>query len=711
MKHLSCITVALVFLSLAFKPGDPVKSKTTYSKKIDSLVEQMTLEEEIAFLHGNGTFFSAGLERLNIPELHYADGPLGIREELERTSWNSLKLTTDSATFFPNGSALAATWNPDLIYNYGKAMGEEARARNKDILLAPAINITRTPLGGRTYEYMSEDPYLNSRLVVASVKGIQSQNVAACIKHFAVNNQETARGSVNVMVDERALREIYLPAFKAGVMEANSYTVMAAYNKVRGQYCAENDYLLNKILRDEWSFKGFVMSDWGGTHSTVASAKNGLDVEMGSRGAFNTWYFAKPLLDSVKAGLVDKTIIDEKVRRILWVMMQTSMSKNRPVGSINTPAHNKVVYDIASEAIVLLKNDKNLLPLKASAYKNIAVIGDNATHKFATGGFGAGVKAQHEVTSIEGLKSRLGTSTNIVYAQGYKWGRNVTAVDTALMQQAVAAAKSADAAILFVGANRDYETEGTDRKTLQLPYGQQSLITAVTNANPNTIVVLIGGAPYDINEIKRANHTIVFSWFNGSEGGNALADVLIGKVNPSGKLPFTFPKAIEESPAHALQTFPGTNGIATYKEGILVGYRWFDTKNIEPLYPFGYGLSYTSFTYTPLVTDKKTYSKGQQIKASLKVRNTGKVAGKETVQLYVSMEKSAVPRAQKELKAFKKVIIAPGKDADVNLTINVDDLSYFDEPTMKWKLEPGTYKLFAGSSSRDIRQVATIQIN
>jgi beta-glucosidase len=359
---------------------------------------------------------------------------------------------------------------------------------------------------------------------------------------------------------------------------------------------------------------------------------------------------------------------------------------------------------------VLLKNDKHLLPLKANGYKTIAVIGDNATHKFATGGFGAGVKAKYEVTSLEGLQSRLGNAAAITFAQGYKATRNSTTADTALIQQAVITAKNAELVILTVGANRDYETEGTDRKTLQLPYGQQQLITAVTNANPNTIVVLIGGAPYDINEMKSANHTIVFSWFNGSEGGNALADVLTGKVNPSGKLPFTFPKTLEESPAHALQTFPGTNGTAEYKEGILVGYRWYDTKNIEPLYPFGYGLSYTSFGYAPLTTDKKIYSKGQKINMSLKIKNTGKLAGKENVQLYISKGQSAVPRAQKELKAFKKIMVLPGKESTVNFSIDVNDLAYFDEASMSWKVEPGEYKLQAASSSKDIRQVSTIQI-
>jgi beta-glucosidase len=568
-------------------------------------------------------------------------------------------------------------------------MAEEARLRGKNVILAPAFNICRTPLCGRTYEYYSEDPFLNSRLAVQSVQGIQSQHVAACVKHYAVNNQEIERGRVSVDIDERALREIYLPAFKAAITEGKAWTIMSAYNKLRGVYCSENDYLLKKILKGEWGFKGIVISDWGGTHSTVAAANNGLDLEMGSNPPYNTYYFADKLLDSVKAGKVSVKVIDEKVHRILWVLYHTDMSANLPKGSINTPAHSKTAYDIAAESIVLLKNDKHLLPLNTSAIKSLAVIGDNATHTFHLGGFGAGVKAKYEVTALAGLKNRLGKTIDIKFAQGYsgayKVGSNpVFKPDQALIDQAVATAKSTDMAILFVGGNRDYESESQDRKNLSLPFAEQALADAVTAANPNTIVVVVGGAPYDIGKIKENNHTIVWSWYNGSENGNALADVLIGKINPSGKLPFTFPASLKDSPAHALNAYPGKNLKVDYKEGILVGYRWFDTKKIDPLYCFGYGLSYTGFKYSGFYTNKKSYKATDHITATLKVKNTGKYSGKETVQLYVSKEGSVVERADKELKAFKKVNIAVGETATVTLSIPVKDLAYYDVKTRKW---------------------------
>ena len=683
-------------------------------KKIDSLLHLMTLEEKIAMLHGKGTFTSAGAKRLGIPDLTSADGPLGIREEIMNDGWGTAKWTTDSATFFPNGSALAATWNPSLAYRYGESMGEEARARNKDMLLAPAINITRTPLGGRTFEYMSEDPLLNSLLAVSTIKGIQSQSVAACVKHFALNNQETERGVVNVEVGERALREIYLPAFKAAIVDAKSLTIMAAYNKFRGTYCAENDYLLNKILRGEWNFKGLVVSDWGGVHSTIGTGNIGLEIEMGSAGSYDKWYMATPLLEAVKTGQVSIAAIDAKVARILRVMLQTSMKENRPAGELNTPKHYKTSYDIASESIVLLKNDKQLLPLNTAKIKSIAVIGDNATRKFASGGFGAGVKTKYEITALRGLQNRMDKSVSILFAQGYKAKiNNDNTMDTAdptLVNEAVELAKKCDVAILFIGSNRNYEEEGKDRTTLELPFNELTLVNAVTAANPNTIVVVVAAAPYDLNEIKKNNHTIVWSWFNGSEGGNALADVLIGKINPSGKLPFTFPVKLDDSPAHALKTFPGDNQIANYQEGILVGYRWYDTKKVEPLYCFGYGLSYSNFAYSALTSDKKTYNKNDKINVTVKVKNTSPVAGKEIIQLYVSHLKSAALQPEKELRNFQKILIAPGKEETVKMEINVNNLAYFDENSSQWIVEPGTYKLMVGSSSKDIRQTSEIII-
>jgi beta-glucosidase len=698
------------------------KTANSIDAKISDIIKKLTLEEKIAMLHANTLFSSAGVPRLGIPDLTCDDGPLGVRDEV-LPGWGSANLTTDSATFFPNGSALAATWNPDLLYRYGHDMAEEARSRGKHIILAPAFNITRTPLNGRTYEYYSEDPFLNSKLAVQAVKGIQSQHVAACVKHYAVNNQEVERGRVNVVIDERALREIYLPAFKASIIEGNAWTIMSAYNKMRGEYCSENHYLLNTILKDEWKFKGFVMSDWGGTHSTVDAANKGLDVEMGSGEKYNQYFFADKLLDSVKAGKVSMKTIDDKVRRVLWVIYQTSLSSDQSKGRINTPEHSKTVYDIASESIVLLKNDRRMLPLNVSKTKSIAVIGDNATHKFHFGGFGAGVKARYEITPLEGLQNRLGDKVTINFAKGYsgdyrpKGNINVNTetqpADPAMIQDAVDAAKKSDVAILFIGGNRDYESESRDRKDLSLPFDEQSLVDAVTSVNPNTIVVVIGGAPYDISAIKKNNHTIVWSWYNGSENGNALADVLLGKINPSGKLPFTFPASLNESPAHSYgeEVYPGKNHEVVYKEGILVGYRWYDTKNIEPLYPFGYGLSYTNYKYSGIHTNKKVYKANEIITVSLDVQNTGNYSGKETVQLYVSKPNSKVDRAEKELKAFKKILIGKGQTAMINIAIPAKDLAYFDANSMKWIVEPGQYKILAGASSRDIKQTVTVTIS
>ncbi|HEV2353391.1 MAG TPA: glycoside hydrolase family 3 C-terminal domain-containing protein [Puia sp.] len=686
--------------------------------KINATVSKLTLEEKIALLHANSIFGTAGVARLGIPGLMTDDGPLGVREDVKE-GWGSANLTTDSATFFPNGSALAATWNPELAYRYGHDMGEEARARKKYIMLAPAFNIARIPLCGRTYEYYSEDPLLNSELAVEAVKGIQSQDIAACVKHFALNNQEIERGRVSVNVDERALREIYLPAFKASITQGHAWTIMAAYNKLRGVYCSENSYLLTTILKGEWKFKGIVISDWGGTHSTVEAANNGLDLEMGSGPIYDNYFFATKLLDSVKAGRVSMKVIDDKVHRVLWVMYHTTMSAHPPVGKINTPEHSKTAYDIAAESVVLLKNDKHLLPLNIAAVKSIAVIGDNATRTFHLGGFGAGVKAKYEVTALAGLKNRLGDKVAITYAQGYSGAyrpfrrgadQDTGKLDPALLAQAASAAKSSDMAIIFIGGNRDYESEGRDRKDLGLPFHEQDLVDAVTAANPNTIVVVVAGAPYDIGKIKENNSTIVWSWYNGSENGNALADVLLGKVNPSGKLPFTFPARLADCPAHTEDAYPGRNLQVDYTEGILVGYRWYDTRKIEPLYCFGYGLSYTNFEYGTLKTNKTTYRQNEDIVATITLANTGKYAGNETVQLYVRKDGSKVERADKELKGFKKVEVPVGQTVTVRIVIPAKDLAYYDDASGHWVVEPGKYELLAGASSRDIKGTASINV-
>jgi beta-glucosidase len=710
--------------------GQPPKSLTSkYDAQIDKLIAQMTLEEKIGMLHGNSMFANGGVKRLGIPELKMADGPLGVREEISRDNWSAAGWTNDFATYYPASGALAATWNTEMAYTFGNSVGQELRARDKDMLLSPAINIVRTPLGGRTYEYMSEDPFLNKKIAVPLIIGLQNNDVMACVKHFAANNQETNRDIYDVQMDERTLREIYLPTFKAAVTEANAYSIMGAYNKFRGDYLCENDYMLNTILRNEWGFKGVVVSDWAAVHSTVKTLKNGLDIEMGTPTTkFNEFFLADKLIAAVKAGEISEAEINKHVKRILGVLFQVKAmgGKDRVKGSIATEAHYQDAYKIASEAVVLLKNENNTLPLKLDGIKSIAVIGNNATKKNALGGFGAGVKTKREITPLEGLQNRLPASIKINYAEGYlerydkknigKLGDitlngpvTIDQLDPAKLQEAIEAAKNSDMAIVFAGSNRDYETEASDRRNLKLPFGQEELINKVKEANPNTIVIIIAGAPYDIDAIGQKNKVLVWSWFNGSEGGNALADVLLGKINPSGKLPWTMPKNIMDSPAHATNSFPGDKTV-TYSEGILVGYRWFDTKNIEPLYPFGYGLSYTTFAFDDAKTDKKVYTANETISVSITVKNTGKVDGQEVVQLYSSKPDSKITRAAQELKGFQKVAINSGDSCIVPIHIPVKELAYYNVETKKWTVEPGNYTLKLGSSSRDIKKEVVITI-
>jgi beta-glucosidase len=569
---------------------------------------------------------------------------------------------------------------------------------------------------------------LNKKLSVPLIVGLQEKDVMACVKHYAANNQETNRDFVDVQIDERTLREIYLPAFEASVKEAKAYSIMGAYNKFRGEYLCENDYMLNKILRDEWGFKGVVVSDWAAVHSTAKALKNGLDIEMGTPKPFNEFFLADKLIAAVKSGEVSEKEIDLHVKRILRVLFQVKAmgGGERAKGSIATEAHYQDAYKIAAEAIVLLKNDNNALPLKLDGVKSIAVIGNNATKKNALGGFGAGVKTKREVTPLEGLKNRLPSSIKINYAEGYlerydekNKGNlgNITStgpvtidkLDDAKVQEAVEAAKNSDVAIIFAGSNRDYETEASDRRDLHLPFGQEELIRKVTAANPKTIVVMIAGAPFDINEVSQKSSALVWSWFNGSEGGNALADVILGKVNPSGKLPWTMPKQLKDSPAHATNSFPGDKTV-NYAEGILIGYRWFDTKNVAPLYPFGYGLSYTTFALDNAKANKESYAQNDVIEVTVDVKNTGKVDGKEVVQLYTSKSDSKITRAAQELKGFKKAAVKAGGSEKVTIKVPVKELAYYDVASKKWTVEPGKYTIKLGTSSRDIKKEIQVTI-
>lgn len=731
MKKIIGVIACGLFLNAAAVSSQVTdKEKVQMEKRIEKLIKKMTLEEKVGLLHGNSKFYVAGVERLGIPEWSLSDGPHGVRAEINRHDWAYAGWINDSASYFPTGTAFAAAWNSELAYRRGEVLGEEARWRKKDVLLGPGVNIIRSPLCGRNFEYMSEDPYMNSVLAVAYIKGLQSRDVACSVKHFAVNNQETNRTTVDVECSERALREIYLPAFKAAVQEGGALTVMAAYNKFRGEFCAENNYLVCKILRNEWGFDGVYVTDWGAAHSTIPSMEAGLDLEMGTLiDKYEDWYYANPLIEAVKSGKIPMSLVDEKVGDVLRVMIKTNVldpKKRFGPGSMNTKEHQQATYDAAAEAIVLLKNQNNLLPLDFSSIKSLAVIGDNATRKHSNGGLSSEIKAVYEVTPLEALRAKWGDKVDIRFAQGYEKlstfveGSNngqssgtfssKTQESDALLKEAVEVARTSDVALLVCGLNHDYDTESFDRLNMDIPYGQVELIQEVVKANPRTIVVMIAGSPLNMAAVDICSPAIVWAWFNGMEGGNALVDVLSGKVNPSGKMPFTTPVSLDQSPAHALGNFPGRDLKVNYEEDILVGYRWFDTKGLPVVYPFGYGLSYTTFNYSNLNTDKKTYDQADTIQATFTLTNTGDREGAEVAQLYVSDPVCSVMRPVKELKGFKKVFLKPGESRRITLDIPVSSLAFYSEVQSQFVVEPGEFILQLGASVSDIKQRISVEV-
>jgi beta-glucosidase len=695
--------------------GTDVAEQALYAR-IDSLISLMTLEEKVKMIKGASSFTNGGIKRLGIPEIVMSDGPHGVRHEFTR-DWLRNDSVDYKDTYLPTGISLAATWNSELGYKFGEVLGSEAKKRGKDIILGPGINIIRTPLNGRNFEYLSEDPYLNSIMAVGYVKGVQDQGISSCVKHYAANNQELKRAEVDVQMSERAFREIYLPAFKAAVQDGGAYAIMGAYNKFRGQYCTHNEYLINKVLKEELGFKGAVISDWSAVTNTMQALKYGTDIEMGTdmrnwgKWNYDNFFMGDTAIKLVKAGVIDESLIDDKVRRVLWVMHKANMFGKRTPGEINTAKHHDIARTIAEESIVLLKND-NILPLKKENLKSIAVIGDNAVRKHAEGGGSSQVPALYEITPLAGLKNFLQSDSSIIkYAQGYNVIREGKA-DPKLIAEAVKAASKADVAIVFGGFIHGYSNdwndiafdgEGKDKENITLPFGQDELIQAVIKANPKTIVVLIGGSASDMTMWVNDAKGIVQAWYPGMEGGNAIANVLFGKVNPSGKLPVTFPKKLQDHPAHALGEYSG-NKILTYKDDIYVGYRYFDTYKVDPLFPFGHGLSYTKFDYSDLQVKKE--GKGATVTMTLK--NSGDVAGAEVVQLYVSDIESSVKRPLNELKGFQKVFLNPGESKKITLTLTEGAFQFFNEGEMKWVLEPGKFTIKAGSSSRDIRLTSEV---
>jgi beta-glucosidase len=677
--------------------------------RVEDLLGRLTLEEKIKLCHADSKCTTAAIPRLGIPRRWLSDGPHGVREDVGPDTWDVAGRTDDFATALPAAIVLAATWNPDLAQEAGQVIGQEARQRGKDIMLGPGVNIMRTPLCGRNFEYYGEDPFLAGRIAVGYIKGVQSQGVASCVKHFAANNQETDRGSINVEMDERTLREIYLPAFKAAVQEAKVWTVMGAYNKFRGVHCCESDYLLNQILKKEWGFQGLVVSDWAGVHSTRGAVLGGLDLEMGTDKAYDDFYLAKAFREGVKNGTYPQAVLDDKVRRNLRVMIGTGVLDPRPEGSLNTKAHQETSRRVAEEGMVLLKNEKDFLPLNASKIKSVAVIGENATRLQTYGGDSSRVKAFYEISPLAGILNRIGTNVNVTYAEGYRKGG-----DAALVDRAVAAAKAADVVIYVGGINHDvgYDSEGGDKTGLEMPFGQVELIHKVVQANPRTAVVLVGGSPMEMNAWLGRVPAVLLSWYSGMEGGNAIARVLFGDVNPSGKLPATFPEQLADSPAHTsgAKGFPGENGTTIYSEGVLVGYRWFDTKNIEPLFPFGHGLSYTTFKYANQKVVRGTDPNGPIATVEFEITNTGKRAGAEVAQVYVQDVQSSVARPLKELKGFQKVLLQPGETRTVSVALDRGAFAFYDDKQGAWVAEAGAFEVLVGASVRDIRQTSTFTL-
>ena len=750
-KNILRIAGLALLIAACAGPKSPQDRLMVNEKKINAVIAQMTLEEKVEMLHSKTNMSSAGVPRLGIADVNYADGPFGIREEGVPNGFTPAGWKLDSATYFPTGSALAATWSRDLAYLYGTGMGKEARLRGKDVILGPAVNIQRLPVGGRTYEYLSEDPILSAALSLQYTLGVQDQGTAVCIKHFAVNNQETNRGSVDAQVDERTLREIYLKPFESAVREGGAMSVMPAYNKVNGDYCSENEHLLNEILRGEWGFKGFTVSDWGGTHSTMGAMLHGLNVQMTGDN-----YLGQPVIDSIKVGKLTEEMVDEKVRQILRVRYAIEAIPDDVANTKQTsqPESQAIAKAVAEKSIVLLKNEGGALPLKPGV-KKIAVIGQNAVLKTQSGGMGAGVKALYEITPLEGIRKRAGADVQVDYAPGYKnfpgrrWGPapakpnplEAAAIDEPadkkLVAEAVKLAKEADVVIFFGGTNKNIETEGSDRANIDLPVGQNEVVKALYAANPNLVTVLISGGPTDLRQLEPVSPAIVQGWWNGTEGGTALAEVLFGDIAPSGKLPFTFPAKLEDSPAFAMGNFPDkTQGgdlftlmyredvlkmtpeerqafidalpkpTSKYTEGSLVGYRWYDTKNVKPMYAFGHGLSYVDFGYGAM-----TAAAGKDaVTVSFELSNEGAMPADEVVQLYVARPGATVEWPAKELKAFARVSLKAGEKKTVELSIPVKDLRYWNVEKNAWDLEHGTLQLLLGAASDDIRQTAEVAI-
>ena len=708
--------------------------------RVEDALKRMTLDEKIRVIHAQSKFSSAGVPRLGFPDFWTDDGPHGVRPDVLWDEWEQAGQTNDSCVAFPALTCLAATWNPQLSLIYGESLGEEALYRGKDMILGPGVNIYRTPLNGRNFEYMGEDPYLASRMVVPYIQGMQSKGIAACVKHYALNNDEEYRHQVNVIVSDRALHEIYLPAFKAAITEGKAWGIMGAYNLYKNHHNCHNAILLNKILKQDWQFDGVVVSDWGGTHDTDEAVKNGLDLEfgtwtdgltMGATNAYDNYYLADAYKRLIKEGKYTTKELDDKVRRVLRLFYRTTMNRQRPHGFLCSESHYAAARKIAEEGIVLLKNDGGtVLPININKVKNILVVGENAVKMMTVGGGSSSLKVQREVSPLDGLKARLRGIAEVDYARGYvgdvtgayngvTTGQDLSESRSAdeLIAEAVEKAKKADYVIVFGGLNKsDYQDcEGHDRKDYALPYAQNKLVEALAQVNTRLVFVNISGNAVAMPWINKVP-AVLQGWFIGSESGNALASILVGDANPSGKLPFSWMQSLEQYGAHALGAYPGkwrSDGKIIdeeYKEDIFVGYRWADQHKQKPLFPFGHGLSYTTFEYGGKSRIEKSADGTPLFTLHTSIKNTGSREGAETVQLYIRDVKSSLPRPVKELKGFQKVTLAPGEQRDITFTIDKSMLSYYDDSKGEWVMEPGRFEALIGASAGDIKSKVSFEM-
>ena len=741
---LSCILTAVAFATSQAQQTTnrlPIYLDQTKSEeqRIDDAISRMTLAEKIRIIHAQSKFSSAGVPRLGFPDFWTDDGPHGVRPDVLWDEWEQAGQTNDSCVAFPALTCLAASWNPQMSRIYGEALGEEALYRGKDMILGPGVNINRTPLNGRNFEYMGEDPFLASVMVVPYIQGLQSKGVAACVKHYCLNNDEEFRHQVNVIVSDRALHEIYLPAFKAAVEKGKTWGIMGSYNLYKNEHNCHNQWTLNKILKGDWKYDGVVVSDWGGAHDLEQSVKNGLDIEfgtwtdgltMGATNAYDNYYLSLPHMRAIQEGKFTQKELNDKVRRVLRLFYRTTMNPNRPHGFLCSESHYAAAKQIAEEGIVLLQNKNNVLPINTQKAKRVLVVGENAIKMMTVGGGSSSLKVQREISPLEGLKARLAKDgIDVDYARGYvgdvtgnyngvTTGQNLNdnRSEAELIAEAIEKAKTADYVIMFGGLNKSdfQDCEGHDRKQFELPYNQDKLIEALAKTNKNFVYVNISGNAVAM-PWKEKVAGIVQGWFIGSESGEALASILTGDANPCGKLPFTWVNSLNEVGAHALNTYPGTwrkeGGTNTkgniideeYKEGIYVGYRWTDKERIKPTFAFGHGQSYTQFAISNLRSDKSELTQDDTIAFTVNVKNTGKRAGSEVVQLYIHDVKSSVDRPKKELKGFQKVYLQPGENKDVTITINKEALSFYDESSSSWKAEAGKFEALVGNTSDNLK--------